>query len=61
MAQTTPVLVEALSGPDKRYKISVEEDPEFLRTDDLQNFDLVVLNYCNWQRPGLSEHAATTL
>jgi type 1 glutamine amidotransferase len=55
--ETTPVLVEALSGVDKRYQIKVEEDPDFLARDELRNFDLVVLNYCNWQRPGLSQQA----
>ncbi|MBI2826393.1 MAG: ThuA domain-containing protein [Planctomycetia bacterium] len=55
--ETTPALVEALAGRDRRFKITIEEDPEFLAKDQLRDFDLVVLNYCNWQRPGLSEAA----
>ena len=37
---------------DRRMQITVVTDPEFLATKNLLNYDVVVLNYCNWQRPG---------
>jgi putative heme-binding domain-containing protein len=54
--ETTPALQEALLQ-DKRLQVTVVTDPEFLATDNLHGYDVVVLNYCNWQRPGLSEEA----
>jgi putative heme-binding domain-containing protein len=56
--ETTPALQEALAQ-DRRFQITVVTDPEFLATKNLLSYDLVVLNYCNWQRPGLSEAAQT--
>ena len=53
---TTVALQEAL-GQDRRFQITVVEDPEFLATKNLSSYDVVVLNYCNWQRDGLSEAA----
>jgi putative heme-binding domain-containing protein len=53
---TTAALQEVLSQ-DKRLTITVVTDPEFLATKQLASYDVVVLNYCNWQRLGLSEAA----
>ncbi|HEY4312981.1 MAG TPA: ThuA domain-containing protein [Pirellulales bacterium] len=55
--ETTPVLVDSLSAADPRFEITVKEDPEFLAGNDLAKFDLIVWNYCNWQKPGLSDKA----
>jgi hypothetical protein len=38
-------------------QVKVESTPEFLASTELQTCQLVVLNYCNWQRPGLSAAA----
>ncbi len=54
--ETTAALQEALLA-DSRMQITVVTDPEFLATKALFNYDVVVLNYCNWQRPGLSAEA----
>jgi putative heme-binding domain-containing protein len=54
--ETTPALQEALAQ-DKRMQITVVTDPEFLASENLHGYDVVVLNYCNWQRPGLSDAA----
>ena len=54
--ETTAALQEALLA-DSRMQITVVTDPEFLATKNLFNYDVVVLNYCNWQRPGLSAEA----
>ncbi len=53
---TTPALQEALLQ-DNRFQVTVVTDPEFLASPELSGYDLVALNYCNWQRPGLSDAA----
>ncbi len=54
--ETTVALQEALSQ-DRRYQLTVVTDPEFLADKNLSGYDVVLLNYCNWQRGGLSELA----
>jgi len=54
---TTPALQEALSAQDPRFKVTVSDDPEVLAKPELKDYDLVLLNYCNWEKPGLSEAA----
>jgi len=53
---TTPALQEALVQ-DKRMQVTVVTDPEFLASEELAGYDVIVQNYCNWQRPGLSDAA----
>ena len=47
----------AIDARSCAFKVHVQEDPEFLAGNDLSGFDLIVLNYCNWERAGLSEKA----
>jgi putative heme-binding domain-containing protein len=54
--ETTPALQDAL-GQDRRFQITVVTDPEFLASKNLFGYDVMVLNYCNWQRAGLSDEA----
>lgn len=54
--QTTPALLEAL-WQDKRFLVDVTYDPEMLARADLSCYDLLVLHYCNWKSPGLSDKA----
>ncbi len=54
--ETTPALQEALAQ-DKRVQVTVVTEPEFLASENLRTYDVVVFNYCNWQRPGLSDAA----
>ncbi|HEX5447006.1 MAG TPA: ThuA domain-containing protein, partial [Pirellulales bacterium] len=54
--ETTAALQTAL-GQDRRIQTTVVTDPEFLATDGLRGYDVIVFNYVNWQRPGLSEAA----
>ncbi len=42
---------------DPRLKVEVTEDAEDLAKKDLRAFGVLVLNYCNWDRPGLSDAA----
>ncbi len=53
---TTAALREALAR-DRRMQVTVVTDPEFLATKKLFGYDVMLLNYCNWQRPGLSDEA----
>ena len=52
---TTEVLVDTLRQDSRlavdTSTIALLEDPR------LQNYDSIVFNYCNWQKPGLSEKA----
>jgi putative heme-binding domain-containing protein len=54
--ETTRALQDALA-PDGRMRVSVVQDVQFLAKPDLHHSDVVVFNYCNWERPGLSEAA----
>ncbi len=55
---TTAALVHVL-GQDPRMKVEVTEKPEDLAK--LDAVDLLVLNYCNWDKPGLSDDAKAGL
>ena len=54
---TTPAIIEALENRGPDYRVTVTEDPEDLADPALRDFDLVVLNYCNWTQAGLSGKA----
>ncbi len=54
--ETTVALQEALAA-DRRVQVTVVTDPEFLAGPNLASYDVVLLNYCNWQRAGLSDVA----
>ena len=49
--ETTPVLREAV-GKDSRMHVTVVEDAKFLASPELRNYDVIILNYMNWQCPG---------
>ncbi|MBI3855332.1 MAG: ThuA domain-containing protein [Planctomycetes bacterium] len=51
---TTAALLHVLEQ-DPRMKVEVTENPEDLLK--LEAVDLLVLNYCNWDKPGLSDDA----
>ncbi|HUG19267.1 MAG TPA: ThuA domain-containing protein, partial [Planctomycetaceae bacterium] len=53
---TTPAIREALAR-DIRMNVSIVEDVEFLAKPKLHEYDMIVLNYCNWMKPGLSDAA----
>ncbi|MEY2409749.1 MAG: hypothetical protein QOF48_2419 [Verrucomicrobiota bacterium] len=57
---TTAALLFALEQ-DPRLLVEVTEDPGQLASPHLHEHALVVLNYCNWERPGLSAMAQTNL
>ncbi|MEW4564841.1 ThuA domain-containing protein [Bremerella sp. JC770] len=53
---TTPVLEQTLLH-DPRAKVTISRDIEDLATIKPSDYDLLVLNYCNWKQPGLSDAA----
>jgi len=58
--QTAPVLAEALRQ-DPRLEVVTVEDPGFLDSAALRNYDLVLLHFQNWQQPGPGERARENL
>jgi type 1 glutamine amidotransferase len=57
---TTPAVRQILEQ-DPRMIVRIVEDPEFLASPALDQYDLVVLNYMNWESPDPSEAAAKSL
>lgn len=57
---TTEALRSALSQ-DPRFVVSTMEDPERLAREDLSRYDLILQNYCNWERPTLGAEAREKL
>ncbi|WP_437186439.1 ThuA domain-containing protein [Planctomicrobium sp. SH668] len=53
---TTPILKETLER-DPRIRVDVSEEIEVLATPEIHNYDFLVQNYCNWEKPGLSDEA----
>ena len=53
---TTPAIEDALKR-DARMQIDVSQQIEDLATDKIKAYDVLVLNYCNWEQPGLSDAA----
>lgn len=58
--QTAPVLSEALAK-DNRLEVFRVEDPQFLDSPSIQNYDLIILHFQNWQRPGPDARARENL
>lgn len=54
--ETSVVLRETL-WRDPRFMVDMTHDPEMLATFDISPYDVIVLNYCNWESPGLSDTA----
>jgi uncharacterized protein len=58
--ETTPAVRQILEQ-DPRMIVRVIEDPEFLTSPALDQYDVVVLNYMNWESPDPSRGAAERL
>ena len=54
--QLTAALIQTLEQ-DPRLQVDVTEQIEDLATSKIAGYDLLVMNYNNWDRPGLSEAA----
>ena len=49
---TAPVLAKAI-GADKRLSVTITEDPNDLANDGLDDYDVIVLHFMNWEVPDL--------
>jgi len=58
--ETAPVLAKALAA-DPRLQVTVTEDPKFLASPDLAQFDAVVLHFMNWEQPDPGPEARANL
>lgn len=56
----TPALLRALAR-DPDLQATASDNPEVLADPRLSDYDAIVFNYCNWERPGLSERAQQNL
>jgi type 1 glutamine amidotransferase len=52
----TEALIQVLEQ-DPRMFVDVTENPEDLASEKIRDYDLLVMNYNNWDRPGLSDAA----
>ena len=58
--QTAPALAEALRK-DSRLDVVTVEDPAFLDSAAINQYDLIVLHFQNWHEPGPGEQARENL
>jgi uncharacterized protein len=58
--QTAPALAEALRK-DSRLEVVTVEDPAFLDSAAINQYDLILLHFQNWQRPAPGEQARENL
>ncbi|MEQ8768616.1 MAG: ThuA domain-containing protein [Planctomycetota bacterium] len=59
--RATSVALKEILERDPRVSARVHDDIEILATGALKSADVLVLNYCNWERPGLSEASQQAL
>lgn len=57
----TSVALRHILWQDRRVLVDVTHEPEMMTTFDLSPYDVLILNYCNWERPGLSDAAKQNL
>ncbi len=57
----TSQVLKAVIERDGRFRCRIVDDPEFLAREDLSGYDLIVQNYVNWERPGLTDTAKKNL
>jgi uncharacterized protein len=58
--ETAPAFATALRQ-DPRLEVITVEDPAFLDSPAINNYDLIVLHFQNWQQPGPGERARENL
>ena len=58
--ETTPILREHLEKT-KRFEVVVCEEPLVLESSAVDSYDVILLNYYNWKRPGISAKARANL
>ncbi|HOW70872.1 MAG TPA: ThuA domain-containing protein [Phycisphaerae bacterium] len=58
--ETTPALREALEKTGK-FEVLVSEEPAVLESSALASYDVILLNYYNWERPEITDQAKENL
>lgn len=58
--ETTPALREDLEAT-KQFEVVVSEEPGVLESSAIDGYDVILLNYYNWQRPTLTAKARENL
>ncbi len=58
--QTAPALAEVL-GEDPRMEVDVVEQPEFLGTYKVHDYDVVVVHFMSWEKPTPGRQARANL
>lgn len=58
--ETAPV-IKSLLQQDTRLAVGIVEDPEALASPNLKQWDVVLLHFQNWERPGPGQAARTNL
>jgi len=57
---TAPAIADFLRK-DNRLTVAIQEDPNFLASPRLHDYDTIVLNYMNWESPDPGEEARENL
>jgi type 1 glutamine amidotransferase len=58
--ESAPLIAKFLAG-DRRLTAVVNQDPAFLASPRLHDFDVIVLNYMNWESPDPGKEARANL
>jgi len=58
--ETSPVLADLLRK-DKRLSVTIQDDPKFLADPKLNDYDVIVLHYMNWESPDPGDAARENL
>ena len=58
--ETTPILRQHLEQT-KQFEVLVSEEPLVLESSALDGYDVILLNYYNWQRPSITPKARQNL
>jgi len=58
--KTAPALAEVL-GQDTRMEVNIVEQPEFLGTDKVNDYDAIVMHFMSWEKPTPGQKARANL
>ncbi|HEY3324176.1 MAG TPA: HEAT repeat domain-containing protein [Planctomycetota bacterium] len=58
--KTAPVLAEELTK-DKRLLVDTAEDPDILSSKEINDYDVLVIHFMNWQKPAPGDKARENL
>lgn len=53
----TNIALRDILWQDRRVLVDVAQNPEMMATSDIGPYDVLLLNYFNWEKPGLSDAA----